>query len=931
MKHFFCAFFVACAALCGQSATPPASAFVSGQAARAVFGQANFTAQDNSSSVNDLGGMSGLAWANNMLFVADSNRIGATPSNNRVIIYSDVSGNLPTPQAELQTAFQGENPCPVCVNHQRLMTALGQTNLTGVNASTAQAGLSEPTGVATDGHILAVADTNNNRVLIWHTIPTSNGALPDTVLGQANFTTLVAATTQSGMAGPQGVWIQGTRLFVADTVNGRVLVWNNIPSTNNQPADYVLGEPNFTTIPPNSSASNVPGTTAANMVAPVSVSSDGKRLFVTDLGQNRVMIWNSIPTQTNQAADVIVGQPDTVSSTGDNVTVMCASNGTTTETTSTGSTETVPAYPPMCASTLDFPRAALSDGTRLFVADTGNDRVLVFNTIPTKNGANADIVLGEPNFTTDNVQEGTDVTDTTEDASIDRSGPDQLRSPTGLAWDGTNLYVSDPFDRRVLVFAEGTNAINSSGVQNAASLESFAIGSISFSGTVTTGNTITVTINSTNYTYSTVKNDTIATIIAALVKNISSSNSGAGDPNVLVFNESANDGILLTSRVGGAAGNNITYAASDTDTTDLTVTTLSTNLEGGTQSELGPGSLVTFQGSNFTDQPPTSASIVNGSYPHTLAGVEVYFDGILAPLMYVSPTEINAQLPFEVDTTTGVTAWIRSVWKNGTVTNTVPVPAGIVGGNPGIFAGGGNDPRPAIALHYTNNAIGVIDMEGTTFPAGETVTATINSVAYTYTIQSTDTTLTNVETGLINAINNSSTTPVTATASGEYNRVILTAKKSGSAGDGITIAVSTSNSNGVTMTALNATTCCASQAGTPITSSSPAVPGETIIIFATGLGTEGTPSAAQAGQVTGKPYTGPAPSAGTTLTNIVDDSEVGGLTANVLFAGLVPGAVGVYQVVLELDNSLTTNAATTVYIAQQGYVSNIATIPVKAP
>ena len=1018
MKHFFCAFFVACAALCGQSATPSASGFVSGQAARALFGQATFTAQDYSSPVNDLGGMSGLAFGANMLFVADSNRFGSYPSNNRIIIFKNISANLPSPTAELNTDFYGEGPCPVCDNHQAQQIVLGQSNLLGVDANPGQSGLSQATAVATNGQILAVADTNNNRVLLWHTLPTTDGALPDTVLGQANFNALVSATSQSGMSGPQGVWIQGNRLFVADTVNGRVLVWNNIPAAgaNNTPADYVLGEPNFTTTPPPTSNSNQPGTTASNMVAPVGVSSDGTHLFVTDLGQNRVMIWNSIPTTTYQPADVIVGQPDTVSSVGDNVTVMCPSDGTTTATEANGTTETVPAYPPMCESTLDFPRFALSDGTRLFVADGGNDRVLIFNKIPTTNGASADIVLGQPNFTVDNVQEGSDVTDTTEDASIDRSGADQVRTPSGLAWDGTNLYVSDPYDRRVLVFSEGNNAVSSSGTLNSASLEAFAVGSISFSGTVNTGNTITVTIDATNYTYTTVKNDTITTIIAALVKNISDSNSGKGDPNVWVFSEAADGGILLTSRVPGAAGDNITYSATDTDSTDLTVTALNANLQGGTESELGPGSLVTFKtspalqtatyvsggsfsgsvnqtclvafnggstaasgtlpltGTNtvaagtsiildvtgggfsgpatsatlsngtatcsgtitltstlsgaFTDEPATTNSIVNGGYTHELSGIQVYFDGIRAPILYVSPTQINAQLPFETQNTTGSTAWIRTVWKDGTITATVPSPVGVVGGDPGIFAMPGNDPRPAMAMHYSNNAIGLIDMEGTTFPAGETVTATINSVAYTYTIQSTDTTLANVETGLINVINTTSGSPVTATASGEYNRVILTAKKAGSGGNGITIATTTSNSNGVTTTALNTTTCCASKAGTPITSSSPAVPGETIVVYATGLGTEGTPSAAQEGQVTGKVYTGPAPSTGTTLTNLVDDSEVGGLTANVLFAGLAPGTVGLYEVILQLDNSLPANGHTPIYIAQQGYVSNIVTIPV---
>ena len=36
---------------------------------------------------------------------------------------------------------------------------------------------------------------------------------------------------------------------MADTQNNRVLIWNTIPTKNNQPADLVLGAPNFTTVP----------------------------------------------------------------------------------------------------------------------------------------------------------------------------------------------------------------------------------------------------------------------------------------------------------------------------------------------------------------------------------------------------------------------------------------------------------------------------------------------------------------------------------------------------------------------------------------------------------------------------------------------------------------------------------------------------------
>src|SRR5579884_1030014 len=324
MKHFLCTVFVACAALCAQNATAPPAVFVTGQAARAVFGQVNFT-QNNAATngtttlTKELGGPSGLAVAGNSLFVVDSNRIGATPDNNRILIYQNLSTLLPAPAAELTNDGANDSPCPVCFDTPNAV--LGQPDFATEGQNLTQGGLRQPTAIATDGHILAVADTNNNRVLLWHTIPTTSNIPPDTVLGQADFTHALAAAGATGMRGPQGVWIQGSRLFVADTVNGRVLVWNSIPSASNQAADYVLGESSFAATALGSQA-NVTAT-ASSMLTPVSVTSDGTRLYVADAGLNRVMIWNTIPTQTNQPADTFIGQPDATSHTANNVTALC--------------------------------------------------------------------------------------------------------------------------------------------------------------------------------------------------------------------------------------------------------------------------------------------------------------------------------------------------------------------------------------------------------------------------------------------------------------------------------------------------------------------------------------------------------------------------------------------------------------------------------
>jgi hypothetical protein len=153
--------------------------FVTGQAARLVVGQPNgFTAQDTNSSNVTIGGASGVAVAGDTLFVADSNRVGVTPSNNRVLIFTNISSQLPAPTAQLQDVSK----CPVCVGQATVV--LGQPDFvtTTVNNIPTQNSLRNPQGVASDGVHLVVADTDDNRILIWNQIPTTNNQNADVVI-----------------------------------------------------------------------------------------------------------------------------------------------------------------------------------------------------------------------------------------------------------------------------------------------------------------------------------------------------------------------------------------------------------------------------------------------------------------------------------------------------------------------------------------------------------------------------------------------------------------------------------------------------------------------------------------------------------------------------------------------------------------------------
>ncbi len=927
--------------------------FLTGQAAREIFGQPTFTFQGVAPTPTQalLGAVDGVAYANNTLFVVDSNHIQAPPINNRVMIYNDISQYVYDPTAEVP---QGGR-CPVCVSPSvgQANLVLGQPNFTTLTyPNTTQSGFRNPAGIATDGHILVLSDTDNNRVLIWNTIPTTINQPADIVLGQTNFTTVQPLVLNSSQfRGPEGVWVQGSQLFVADTQNHRVMIWNHIPTANNQPADLVLGEPNFSTAPPPATSDLPP--TASNLFSPVSVTSDGQRLLVTDLGHNRVLIWNSIPTQNGQAADVVVGQQNMTSELDNGQIPNCVATsidtdgypvfgaGCPTICPSTGMDSIgTPYYPARCGFTMSYPRFALSDGQRLFVADGGNDRVLVYNKIPVTNGRPADTFIGQPDEYTDVVTSPTDLF--RPDANILESSPNTVRTPLALAWDGTNLYVSDPFDLRVLVFTPGLSNIPITGITNSYSLNTYAVGSVSLTGTITAGDTVTITITpsgattGTNYTYTVVASDTLVSIAQNLANLIDGTKAGTTpDPSVIA---TANivSGILfdvnLTARAPGLNGNNIGYAAttaaaSSSGTPTEAATAAGATLTGGAAAaELAPGTIVSIFGTNLA---PSAASAVpsdTGYYPTTLNGVQVYFDGIRSPILFVSPNQINAQLPYEVGNSNGVSAFVRTVQSDGTVTATTAIGVPVVFGNPGILAGAGNEPRPAVAFHTSGNAVALVDIDGST-TAGDVATLTIDNNSYSYTIQELDT-LQSVRDALIALVNANTNEKVTAAPAGQFTRIILTAKVGGPAGNGIPITGSVSTGATIVVSPLDsAQTCCANIAGSPLTSANPGVPGEVITIYATGIGLTTLADHLTTASITGQTYQGPPLNI---PVNSVDNAQVGGTTANVLNAGLLPGMLGVYQVQLQLSDALTTNLFTQLWIAQNVFTSNIVTIPVVA-
>ncbi len=170
--------------------------------------------------------------------------------------------------------------------------------LSGIDFDETGGGLlfNHPSGLASDGTQLLLADRNNNRVLIWRQPPAGN-APPDVVLGQPDFTSNAPGTGRDGLnwpcavaAGPNG------RLAVADTNNDRLLLWSRIPTNHRTPADVMLRLPAL-------------GRTTMPFGWPWGVWTDGERLVATATHGGAILIWHRWPASDDQMPDLVVADP----------------------------------------------------------------------------------------------------------------------------------------------------------------------------------------------------------------------------------------------------------------------------------------------------------------------------------------------------------------------------------------------------------------------------------------------------------------------------------------------------------------------------------------------------------------------------------------------------------------------------------------------
>ena len=427
-----------------------------GASAAGVFGQSDFTSVVLPSQPTNqtLAGPTGVALDNS------GNLYVAVPGDNRVLVFTanalpgspsktvvgqlDFTSNQPNPssfplasarsfssvadvkvdgEGALYAADPGNNRVLYFAANAKVATKVwGQTDFSANGANQIKAGsINAPYKIAIDysrsPFALYVSDTNNNRILIWRDATSFRTGDPaDLVIGQPDLFTAIpnvdtrATRTPSAtsLASPKGLALDAAgNLYVADSDNNRVLRY---PRPVDQPAriapDAVIGQADFT-------SSLSAGITASSLRSPagVTIGADG-RLFVSDSGNNRVLEY-APGAATHAAAVRVYGQPNFTSETPSS---------------------------PASAQTMTGPQGIFIDAaSSLYVADTGNNRVLVFTNSADAPvvGATAAFVLGQDTFS----------------GSGAGGGATHFRQPADIALDASgDLLVSDFGNNRILSF-----------------------------------------------------------------------------------------------------------------------------------------------------------------------------------------------------------------------------------------------------------------------------------------------------------------------------------------------------------------------------------------------------------------------------------------------------------------------------------------------
>jgi uncharacterized protein (TIGR03437 family) len=365
--------------------------------------------------------------------------------------------------------------------------------------------------------ILYIADIGNNRVLAYkNPAGVTAGKTADLVIGQQDMVSTVAqgpgSALSTGLNAPTGVAVDSQgRLYVADAGNNRIMRFPTPFATPGVPPtpDLVIGQQGFGTGNSaneggNCSAKTLYFANGANVqLTSLAIDSSGN-LWTTDPGNNRVLMYPVANLSANAVApvaSVVLGQNNFTTCTGPGSGFTVLSKGNVVDPSglafdATGNLYVTDAYarvlfftgptfaaqgqtalrvlgipPPPASGTATVyptqytlgnvadnqyvpPNGVFTQGNHLYVADTPQHRIVEYD-IPSNWAAESTAfpspaavsVVGQNGFNTGAINMG-------------QAQPSAytFESPYGGAFVGTQMWVSDTGNNRILAFS--VNAAN---------------------------------------------------------------------------------------------------------------------------------------------------------------------------------------------------------------------------------------------------------------------------------------------------------------------------------------------------------------------------------------------------------------------------------------------------------------------------------------